>query len=201
MPFTAEKIASYIYKLGKKYDTRGISREFLTYDDRKEQISGGDYGWVIDQEKEVKALEALIKKGAVEVHKPAYIQSAQSRDSNDIGYTYLEIDKKNKQLICYMDGKPIVQTSGVFGALDSGCYTLNDVQAGDVISLTFGQGMEIRSSSEKLITDQVSEKTTGPLAIELPSESESDEPCLLITKEYADILAQKCKPGIAVVIY
>ncbi len=196
-----KKIASYIYKLGKKYDTRGISREFLTYDDRKEQISGGDYGWVIDQEKEVKALEALIKKGAVEVHKPAYIQSAQSRDSNDIGYTYLEIDKKNKQLICYMDGKPIVQTSGVFGALDSGCYTLNDVQAGDVISLTFGQGMEIRSSSEKLITDQVSEKTTGPLAIELPSESESDEPCLLITKEYADILAQKCKPGIAVVIY
>ena len=152
----------YIYKLGKKYDTRGISREFLTYDDRKVQISGGDYGWVMDQEKETEALEELIKKGAVEVHKPAYIQSAQSRDSNDIGYTYLEIDKKNKQLICYVDGKPIVQTSGGFGALESGCYMLKDIQEGDEFSLSFGQDMKIRSSSEN-ITDNMSSKTVEPV--------------------------------------
>lgn len=195
-----KKIASYIYKLGKKYDTRGISREFLTYDDRKEQISGGDYGWVIDQEKEVKALEALIKKGAVEVHKPAYIQSAQSRDSNDIGYTYLEIDKKNKQLICYVDGKPIVQTSGGFGALESGCYMLKDIQEGDEFSLSFGQDMEIRSSSEN-ITDNMSSKTVEPVLMEQSPDAEADEPYLLITKEYADILAHSCKPGMAVVIY
>lgn len=195
-----KKIASYIYKLGKKYDTRGISREFLTYDDRKVQISGGDYGWVMDQEKETEALEELIKKGAVEVHKPAYIQSAQSRDSNDIGYTYLEIDKKNKQLICYVDGKPIVQTSGVFGALESGCYMLKDIQEGDEFSLVFGQDMEIRSSSEN-ITDNMSSKTVEPVLMEQSPDAESDEPYLLITKEYADILSKKCKPGMAVVIY
>ncbi|MBS5196977.1 MAG: peptidoglycan binding domain-containing protein [Clostridiales bacterium] len=195
-----KKIASYIYKLGKKYDTRGISREFLTYDDRKVQISGGDYGWVMDQEKETEALEELIKKGSVEIHKPAYIQSAQSRDSNDIGYTYLEIDKKNKQLICYVDGKPIVQTSGVFGALESGCYMLKDIQEGDAFSLAFGQGMEIRSSSEN-ITDNVPSKTVEPVLMEQSPDAESDEPYLLITKEYADILSKKCKPGMAIVIY
>lgn len=195
-----KKIASYIYKLGKKYDTRGISREFLTYDDRKVQISGGDYGWVMDQEKETEALEELIKKGAVEVHKPAYIQSAQSRDSNDIGYTYLEIDKKNKQLICYVDGKPIVQTSGGFGALESGCYMLKDIQEGDEFSLSFGQDMEIRSSSEN-ITDNMSSKTVEPVLMEQSPDAEADEPYLLITKEYADILAHSCKPGMAVVIY
>lgn len=195
-----KKIASYIYKLGKKYDTRGISREFLTYDDRKVQISGGDYGWVMDQEKETEALEELIKKGAVEVHKPAYIQSAQSRDSNDIGYTYLEIDKKNKQLICYVDGKHIVQTSGGFGALESGCYMLKDIQEGDEFSLSFGQDMEIRSSSEN-ITDNMSSKTVEPVLMEQSPDAEADEPYLLITKEYADILAHSCKPGMAVVIY
>ena len=195
-----KKIASYIYKLGKKYDTRGISREFLTYDDHKVQISGGDYGWVMDQEKETEALEELIKKGAVEVHKPAYIQNAQSRDSNDIGYTYLEIDKKNKQLICYVDGKPIVQTSGVFGALESGCYMLKDIQEGDEFSLSFGQGMEIQSTSENIM-DNVSTKTAEPVSIEQFPEVEADEPYLLITKEYADILAHSCKPGMAVVIY
>lgn len=195
-----KKIASYIYKLGKKYDTRGISREFLTYDDRKVQISGGDYGWVMDQEKETEALEELIKKGAVEVHKPAYIQSAQSRDSNDIGYTYLEIDKKNKQLICYVDGKPIVQTSGGFGALESGCYMLKDIQEGDEFSLSFGQDMEIQSTSENIM-DNVSAKTAEPVSIEQSPEVEADEPYLLITKEYADVLAHSCKPGMAVVIY
>lgn len=164
------------------------------------QISGGDYGWVMDQEKETEALEELIKKGAVEVHKPAYIQSAQSRDSNDIGYTYLEIDKKNKQLICYVDGKPIVQTSGVFGALESGCYMLKDIQEGDEFSLVFGQDMEIRSSSEN-ITDNMSSKTVEPVLMEQSPDAESDEPYLLITKEYADILSKKCKPGMAVVIY
>lgn len=195
-----EKIASYVYELGKKYDTRGITREFLTYDDRKVQISGGDYGWVINQEKEIKELEELIKKGAVEVHKPAYIQSAQSRISNDIGYTYLEIDKKNKQMICYVNGKPIIQTSGVFGALESGCYMLKDIQEGDEFSLAFGQDMEIRSSSEN-ITGNMSAKAVELVSIEQYPEVESDESYLLITKEYADILSKKCKPGMAVVIY
>ena len=49
--------------------------------------------------------------------------------------------------------------------------------------------------------DNVSAKTAEPVSIEQSPEVEADEPYLLITKEYADILAHSCKPGMAVVIY
>lgn len=77
---------------------------------------------------------------------------------------------------------------------------LKDIQEGDEFSLAFGQDMEIRSSSEN-ITDNVSSKTVEPVLMEQSPDAESDEPYLLITKEYADILSKKCKPGMAVVIY
>ena len=77
---------------------------------------------------------------------------------------------------------------------------LRDIQEGDEFSLSFGQDMEIQSTSENIM-DNVSAKTAEPVSIEQSPEVEADEPYLLITKEYADILAHSCKPGMAVVIY
>ena len=51
-----EKIADYVKTLGAKYDTVGTERTFETYDNRQISVSGGNYGWVIDQEKEAEAL-------------------------------------------------------------------------------------------------------------------------------------------------
>ena len=49
-------IADYISELAKKYDTVGTERTFSTYDNQEITVSGGNYGWVIDQEKETDAL-------------------------------------------------------------------------------------------------------------------------------------------------
>ena len=38
--------------LPDKYDTAGTERTFSTYDNREITVSGGNYGWVIDQQKE-----------------------------------------------------------------------------------------------------------------------------------------------------
>ena len=48
--------------LGLKYDTMGQTSTFLTYDNREVEINGGDYGWVIDQDEEVKALIEASRK-------------------------------------------------------------------------------------------------------------------------------------------
>ena len=51
-----EKISAYVAALGEKYNTPGLTRTFETYDNREITVSGGDYGWVIDEAKETDAL-------------------------------------------------------------------------------------------------------------------------------------------------
>ena len=60
-------VRQYVADLGLKYDTMGQTRTFLTYDNRQVEIKGGDYGWVIDQDEEVKALIAAIESGVTQV--------------------------------------------------------------------------------------------------------------------------------------
>ena len=54
-------VRQYVADLGLKYDTMGQTRTFLTYDNRQVEIKGGDYGWVIDQDEEVKALKEHVE--------------------------------------------------------------------------------------------------------------------------------------------
>ena len=60
-------IADYISELAKKYDTVGTERTFSTYDNQEITVSGGNYGWVIDQEKETDALYQDIMDKKTEV--------------------------------------------------------------------------------------------------------------------------------------
>lgn len=111
-----KKVAEYVNELGYKYDTFGLSRTFITYDGREKLIpGGGDYGWVIDQEAETKALIKAIKSGKTQVREPIYLYRGWSRDSYDVGYTYVEIDLTNQRLVFYKDGYPIVNTYVVTG--------------------------------------------------------------------------------------
>ena len=65
-------VAQYVDELGYKYDTFGLTRTFLTYDNREKVIEGGDYGWVIDQEAETKALMEAVESGVTQVREPVY---------------------------------------------------------------------------------------------------------------------------------
>ena len=80
-------VRQYVAELGMKYDTMGQTRTFLTYDNREVEVKGGDYGWVIDQDEEVKALIAAIESGVTQVREPVYLYSGYSRGTNDIGST------------------------------------------------------------------------------------------------------------------
>ena len=58
---TKNQIEAYISELAAKYDTVGTERTFNTYDGREITVSGGNYGWQIDQKAELKELTELIK--------------------------------------------------------------------------------------------------------------------------------------------
>ena len=125
-----DKIADYIKTLGAKYDTVGTERTFETYDNRQISVSGGNYGWVIDQEKEAEALYQEIISKKIQVRKPEYKQSGMSRNTNDIGYTYVEIDLPAQRLVVYQDGTPVADTGISAGSgTETGVYMVGEMKS------------------------------------------------------------------------
>lgn len=125
-----EKVKKYVKEIAEKYDTVGTGRKFVTFDDRTSAISGGDYGWKINIEETAKKLLEYIKNDTIDVVEPIYNQTAVSRDTNDIGYSYLEIDTSNKKAIMYVDGNPVIETAiKLNGNIDSGCYKVKSKNA------------------------------------------------------------------------
>jgi hypothetical protein len=104
----------YIKGLGNKYDTVGITRSFKTSTGKTVEVTGGLYGWKIDQEAEIAALTEDIKSGKAIIREPVYSQKALSREK-ELGDTYVEINITRQYLWFYKNGILIAQGSVVTG--------------------------------------------------------------------------------------
>lgn len=129
--FDEDKIKSYVYKISSIYNTFGNTRDFLTTSKTTVKVSGGNYGWIVDNPKEVKDLIETIKNGQSTTKEPAYSQKAVSRDANDIGNTYVEINMTKQHLWFYKNGALVVEGDVVTGnsstntLTPAGTYILN----------------------------------------------------------------------------
>ena len=111
-----ERVKAYVQALKDTYDTVGGERRFTTYLGQPIQISGGDFGWVIDLEAETDTLYSYIIEGQTLVREPIYAISGYTRQGDyDIGYTYVEICKANQRLVYYDTGRPLLQVDCVTG--------------------------------------------------------------------------------------
>ena len=78
-------------------------------------------------EKETDALYQDIMDKKTEVREPVYEQEAQSRNTNDIGYSYIEIDLTRQRMVLYQNGSPIVDTGfAASSSTPTGVYRLGD---------------------------------------------------------------------------
>ena len=107
-------------KLADKYDTVGIKRNFTSICGNKVSVSGGTYGWRIDQKAETKNLVKTIKKGKSVKIKPEYAHRAKSRKKFDIGSTYVEVSLGEQHMWFYKNGKTLVSTDVVTGDISKG---------------------------------------------------------------------------------
>ena len=119
-----EEVEKYIIELSKIYDTVGINREFQTSGGKKIELQGGLYGWKINREAETNALLDNIKHAEVVEKEPIYIQKAISREGNEIGNTYVEINISRQHLWFYKNGKLIIQGPVVTGNPNRGHATV-----------------------------------------------------------------------------
>lgn len=116
-----EDVKEYVESLAKKYDTVGSERQFVDSHGDVVTVSGGPYGWEINQEEETKELFALISQGkSIKDREPVYKHKAFTRGINDIGNTYVEVNMSEQKMWFYKDGELIVSTNIVTGNMAKG---------------------------------------------------------------------------------
>ncbi|MFP3153226.1 L,D-transpeptidase/peptidoglycan binding protein [Lachnospiraceae bacterium ZAX-1] len=115
-----EKIAAYVQTLASRYNTYGDVREFATSSGDVISIGGGDYGWIINKEKEAQTISENILSGESITREPEYLQRAVVGGAQDIGTTYLEIDYTKQHMWYYEAGNLIMESDVVTGNINRG---------------------------------------------------------------------------------
>ncbi len=126
-----DKVRNYVYKISSIYNTFGSTRDFVTTTKKTVQVSGGNYGWIVDNSKEVKDLIEIIKNGQDVTKEPKYAQNAFVKGTNDIGNTYVEVNITKQHVWFYKNGALVVDDDVVTGNVSNntgtpvGTYVLN----------------------------------------------------------------------------
>lgn len=119
----ASGIASYVEELAATYNTSNKAKTLKTSYGTTIQVTGGSYGWRINQSEEAKELEALIRSGESQTREPVYGQTAASHGEQDYGSTYVELNLTAQHLFFYKEGKLVVESDFVSGNLARGWGT------------------------------------------------------------------------------
>lgn len=115
--FQTDLIKVWLEEFGNKNDTVGITRTFTTPDGRAAQVSGGTYGWSIDEETELTNLQNDIKNKAIVTRQPAYYIGgiAATHAMPDWGNTYIDVDLTAQHMWYVVNGTVELSTDIVSG--------------------------------------------------------------------------------------
>lgn len=136
-----QKITEWVAGLAQRHDTLGSSRSFTTTSGNTITVSGGEYGWQINQSEEVNQLFNEITTGQTVSREPLYSSRAATYGPpNDIGSTYIEVDLSAQHMYYYQDGSVIFDSDFVSGnmsysdrATPTGIYSLYYKTSPDVL--------------------------------------------------------------------
>lgn len=118
-----EKIAEYVAGLAKTYNTAYKPKQLKTSYGDTVTITGGNYGWRINQSAETAALTQILRSGESQEREPVYSQTAASHDGNDYGDTYVEINLTAQHLYYYRNGQLVTESDFVSGNESRGWST------------------------------------------------------------------------------
>ena len=113
--FDRDAVSVWVNQLADRYDTIGAYLPFRTSNGETVYPESRTYGWQMDRESETEALYQVLVNGESAERSPVWHESAQTRDENDIGNTYVEIDYTNQRMWYYRDGVCLVETPVVTG--------------------------------------------------------------------------------------
>ncbi len=123
--FSDEKMKEYLAELGKKYDTWGKDRTFNTADGDTVTVSGGAYGWLLNEAEEYEQLKKDIKNGKKVEREPVFYSYgvAAEHTDTDWGNTYAEVDLTDQKMYFIQNGNVVLETDVVTGNPNKGNAT------------------------------------------------------------------------------
>ena len=108
-------VKAYVTQLNDKYHTYHTTRTFKSTQRGDVKISGGLYGWTIQTNAETKALSKSVLAGKDFSRSPLITGSGYHNNRQDIGDTYIEVDKQAQHMWVYVNGQVKVSTDVVTG--------------------------------------------------------------------------------------
>ena len=78
-------------------------------------VKGGNYGWKMDEEKEIKEVLDAVKHGKQLERKPATTSDSDNTSYQSLGNTYVEISKQKQHMFFYKNGKLVLESDVVTG--------------------------------------------------------------------------------------
>lgn len=129
MSGTADKkaVKKYVSKLANKYDNIYSTREFKSFTGKVITVPPGTYGWMIDQEAEVKQLIKDIESHENISRDPVFRAKGYGEYCRDMGDTYIDVDISAQEVNFYKNGTLIFSSPCVTGNRLTG--TVTDVGA------------------------------------------------------------------------
>ena len=139
--FNEEAMKAWFTEFGDKYDTVGTTRNLTTPTGRATTVTGGTYGWSIDEETERVNLQNSIKNGEVTTREPAYYAggAAKSHGEQDWGTTFIEVDLTAQHMWYIKDGAIALETDVVTGVpipekiTPEGVYDILEMKQNEVL--------------------------------------------------------------------
>ena len=113
--FDEEAMEAFVAKMSKKYDTYGQPKTLATQYGVTVTVPGGNYGWRIDKAGEVAQLKEDIASGKKVTRDFIYQYKAASREGNDYGNSYVEINKTAQHVYLVINGAVVMDTPMVSG--------------------------------------------------------------------------------------
>lgn len=118
-----EGIKGYVAEVAKTVDTSGKAKTLKTSYGKTVTVTGGSYGWKVNQEAEAAKLSEEIKTGEEIERELEYEQKAASHTEPDYGNTYVEINLTAQHLYYYKNGSLVIESDFVSGNLARGFGT------------------------------------------------------------------------------
>lgn len=116
-------VRNWVLEFDARYDTLGATRPLTTPAGKAAEVSGGTYGWSINEHEEFAALLNSIRNGEVLTRTPSYAQTAASHAPQDWGSTFLEVDLTAQHMWYVRDGAVAFESDVVTGSVPNGTDT------------------------------------------------------------------------------
>ena len=110
-----DAVAAWVSDFAERHNTYGSTRTIVNGWGEVKHVTGGFYGWVMDEDAEIWAIMNTAEQCISDEREPYWLERGASFGANDWGTTYVEVDTTEQYMWYYVDGVCVFETDVITG--------------------------------------------------------------------------------------